>query len=233
VSSPFQAARYIAVEGPIGVGKSSLARRLGVTLGAELLMESAEENPFLERFYADLPGYAFQTQVFFLFQRLRQMQAALQPGMFSARIVSDFAFAKDSLFARVNLSDEEYRIYAQMYAQAAPQVPQPDLIIWLQATPGTLLDRIEHRGLRMERNIGPEYLQRLCDAYGEFFASYDGAPVFAVGTEELNLVDSDADYALLLERLHAFTGRRGVLNPSADATLTSPAPLMGGIPFSG
>lgn len=225
--SLLQSARYLVIEGPIGVGKSSLARRLGVTLGAELLMENAEENPFLERFYADLPGYAFQTQVFFLFQRLRQMQAALQPGMFSTRIVSDFVFAKDSLFARLNLSDEEYRIYAQMYAQAAPQVPEPDLVIWLQAEPANLLERIERRGLRMERNITADYLQRLCDAYGEFFVSYDGAPVFAVGTDELNLVDNEAHYALMIERLHAFTGRRGVLNPSAEASFTSPAPLLG------
>ena len=227
MASHFDRARYIAIEGPIGVGKSSLARRLGAALGAELLMESAEENPFLDRFYADVPGYAFQTQIFFLFQRLRQMQAALQPGMFETRIVSDFIFAKDSLFARMNLSDEEYRIYAQMYAQAAPQVPEPDLVIWLQASPATLLQRIQRRGLHMERSIGADYLQRLCDGYAEFFAGYDGAPVFAVGTEALNLVDSDAGFNVLLERLQAFDGRRGMLDPDADPTLTSPAPLLG------
>lgn len=211
----FDTARHIAIEGPIGVGKSSLARRLGSTLGAELLMESAEENPFLERFYADLPGYAFQTQIFFLFQRLRQLQGVMQPDLLQRRIVSDFVFAKDSLFARVNLSDEEYRIYAQMYAQAAPQVPEPDLVIWLQATPATLLQRIQRRGLRMERGISAEYLQRLSDGYAEFFASYDGAPVFAVGTEDLNLVDGGAGYALLLDRLASFDGRRGVLSLEA------------------
>ena len=221
----FETARYIAIEGPIGVGKSSLARRLGALLGAELLMENAEENPFLERFYADLPGYAFQTQIFFLFQRLRQLQGVLQPGMFSSRIVSDFMFAKDSLFARINLSDEEYRLYVQMYAQAAPQVPEPDLVIWLQAIPTTLQKRIQRRNLPLERGISADYLQRLCNAYAEYFAGYDGAPVFAVGTDWLNLVDNEADLALLVDRLATFDGRRGVLNPHGEATLTQPAPL--------
>lgn len=200
--------RHIAIEGPIGVGKSTLARRLAAFLGAELLLEQPQDNPFLDRFYTDMPGYAFQTQLAFLFQRVKQMQALAQPGMFGGAVVSDFVFAKDALFARLNLSDDEFRLYGQMYAQIAPQIPEPDLVVWLQAPPPTLLERIRRRGLPMEQSIAPAYLQRLCDAYVEYFHGYDGAPVFALGTERFNPVDDDNDFAQLLHRLAAFRGRR-------------------------
>ena len=165
--------RHVAIEGAIGVGKSSLARRLAVHLEAELMLEAADENPLLERFYADQPGYAFQTQVIFLFQRLKQVRSVSQPGMFSPMVISDFMFAKDALFARLNLNDEEYRLYSQLYAPAAQQVPEPDLVIWLQASPATLLQRIRRRGICMEQVITEDYLHRLCDAYVEYFHSYD------------------------------------------------------------
>jgi len=207
--------RHIVIEGPIGVGKSSLARRLAEQLGAELLLEKADDNPFLERFYDDRFGYAFQTQLFFLFQRVKQMQTLSQQGMFSRGVVSDFLFAKDALFTRLNLSDEEYRLYAQMYAQVAPSVPEPDLIVWLQATPATLLQRIQQRGIAMEQGIGEEYLQRLCDAYVEHFHSHAGAPVFGVVTERFNPVDNNADFDLLLDKLSTFEGRRGIYDPAA------------------
>lgn len=211
------ALRHIAIEGAIGVGKSSLARRLGVHLGAELMMEAADENPLLERFYADPPGYAFQTQLVFLFQRLKQMQSLAQPGMFSSTVVSDFVFAKDALFARMNLSDEEHRLYAQMHAQAAQQVPEPDLVIWLQASPATLLQRIRRRGIRMEQGITEDYLQRLCDAYTGYFQSYDGAPVFSVVTEHFNPANHEDDFARLLDNLSGFTARRGHFDPNGHA----------------
>jgi deoxyguanosine kinase len=199
--------RHIAIEGPIGVGKSTLTRRLGEHLGAELLMEQAEENPYLERFYADTAGYAFQAQVFFLFQRVKQVKVLTQPGMFQQPIVSDFMFAKDALFARMNLSDDEYRLYSQMYAQVAPQVPQPDLVIWLQATPATLRQRIKRRAIPMEQRIDDAYLQRLIDGYAEFFGSYDDAPVFVVDTEHFNPIERQADFDHLL----SFQGRRLLL----------------------
>ena len=145
--------RHIAIEGPIGVGKSSLARRLATHLGAELMLEQPAENPFLPRFYADMPSYALQTQLFFLFQRLKQLQSLAQPSMFSSTIVSDFMFAKDALFARLTLSDDEHRLYTQMHAQIAPQLPEPDLVIWLQASAPTLLRRIRRRGTGMEQGI--------------------------------------------------------------------------------
>jgi deoxyguanosine kinase len=208
--------RHIVIEGPIGVGKSSLARKLAAHLGADLLLELPEENPFLGRFYEDMTGYAFQTQLFFLFQRLKQMQSAAQPGMFTPAVVSDFLFAKDALFARLNLSDDEFRLYSQMYAQIAPQVREPDLVIWLQASPATLMQRIAKRAIRMEGGIAPEYLQRLCDAYVEYFHGYTGAPVFALGTEHFNPVDRDADFATLLVRLAAFKGRREFFNSHVE-----------------
>jgi len=207
--------RHIVIEGPIGVGKSSLARRLADHLGAELLLEKADDNPFLDRFYDDRFGYAFQTQLFFLFQRVKQMQIVSQQGMFSRGVVSDFLFAKDALFARLNLSDDEYRLYAQMYGEVAPSVPEPDLIVWLQATPASLLQRIAQRGIAMERAISEAYLQRVCDAYVEHFHGHAGAPVFAVVTERFNPVDSEADFHLLLDELARFEGRRGVYDPAA------------------
>jgi deoxyadenosine/deoxycytidine kinase len=211
--------RHIAIEGPIGVGKSSLARRLAAHLGADLLLERADENPFLARFYGDMPGYAFQTQLFFLFQRVKQMQAARQPGMFADALVADFLFAKDALFARLNLNDDEYRLYMQMYAQVAPQAVEPDLVIWLQATPDTLLQRIRKRAIRMEQDIGRAYLQRLCDAYVEHFHTYESAPLLAIGTEHFNPVDSDADFELLLTRLAAFRGPREFFDSHVEVLL--------------
>lgn len=215
-ASALQRFRHIAIEGPIGVGKSTLARRLAAHLGAELLLEQAHENPFLDRFYEDMPGYAFQTQLAFLFQRVKQMQAAVQPGMFASAVISDFLFEKDAIFARLNLSDDEFRLYTQMYEQVAPQVREPDLVIWLQASPETLLRRIQRRAIPMEQGIARDYLQRLCDAYVEYFHAYDGAPVFALGTEHFDPVDRDADFAVLLERLAAFRGRREFFNSHVE-----------------
>ncbi len=208
--------RHIAVEGPIGVGKSTLARRLAAHLNAELMLERAEENPYLERFYADAKGYAFQTQVFFLFQRMKQVQELAQPGMFSEPVVSDFMMAKDALFARMNLSDEEYRLYSQMYAQVADQVPQPDLVIWLQATPATLLKRIRQRAIPMEQRIDPAYLERLCAAYAEYFAGFDAAPLMIVNSEHFNPLDGGSDFDDLLTALNAFEGGRSVFDLSAS-----------------
>lgn len=200
--------RHIAIEGPIGAGKSSLARRLAAHMGAELMLERADENPYLERFYADAPGYAFQTQVFFLFQRMRQVRELAQPGMFSQPVVSDFMLAKDSLFARMNLSDEEYHLYGQMYAQVSNQLPQPDLVIWLQATPATLLQRIRQRGIAMEQRISADYLQKLCDAYADYFQSFEAAPLMVVNSEHFNPVAREHDFHALVDALTTFQGPR-------------------------
>ena len=216
-ADPLQRYRHIVVEGPIGVGKTSLAQRLARHLGAETMFEQPEENPFLERFYGDMPGYAFQTQLFFLFQRLRQMRELAQPGMFTPAVVSDFMFSREPLFARLNLSDDEYRIHAQLYAQLAPQTPQPDFVIWLQARPATLLQRIRRRAIAMEQRIPEAYLQALCDAYAEHFRSYELAPVLAVDTERFHPAASEDDFELLLARLQRLGQGREFFDPHADA----------------
>jgi deoxyguanosine kinase len=201
--------RHIAIEGAIGAGKTTLARQLAGLIDAELMLEQPTENPFLGRFYADMKGYAFQTQLFFLFQRQKQVQAMAQPTMFASTVVSDFMLAKDPIFAKLTLSDDEYRLYAQMYAPLAAQLPEPDLVIWLQASPETLLQRVHRRGIAMEERIDLAYLARLADAYAEYFAANVGVAVFAVDTERFNPLERSADLGLLVDRLERFEGRRG------------------------
>jgi len=208
--------RHIAIEGPIGVGKTTLAHLIAERSGAELLLEQPGDNPFLARFYADRAGYAFQTQLFFLFQRERQVRALAQPSMFAQTTVSDFMFAKDAIFARLNLSDEEYRLYAQMHQPIAAQLSEPDLVVRLQADVATLLARVRRRGIAMEQAIDLAYLQRLCDAYAEFFASYDGAPVLVVDTERFDPLERDADLEQLVRALANFEGRHGTLGAPVD-----------------
>jgi deoxyguanosine kinase len=211
--------RHIVVEGAIGVGKSSLARRLGRHLGADLMLEKPQDNPFLERFYADPSRNAFQTQLFFLFQRMEQMRELSQPGMFSRGVVSDFLFAKDSLFAALTLSAEEYRLYTQIHAQIATQVPEPDLVLWLRASPATLLGRVRQRAIGMERAISVDYLARLSDAYSDHFERYQGAPVLAIDTDRFNPAHSDADFEALLGRIAHFKGPRQLFDPSTAWSL--------------
>ena len=208
--------RHIAIEGPIGVGKSTLALRLATALNAHLLLERPDDNPYLERFYVDRERYAMQTQLAFLFQRIEQYRELAQPGMFGApRIVSDFMFAKDVLFARLTLSDDEYRLYAQIYAHMVPRLPQPDLVIWLQADAQTLLQRIARRGIAMERSIDEAYVQGLSNAYAEYFDQAHATPLLAVDTSDFNPSTDDTDFVRLLERLADFCGPREVFAPKA------------------
>lgn len=194
-------ARYIVVEGPIGVGKTSLARRLAGHLQAPTLFEKPEENPFLGRFYQNMERYALQTQLFFLFQRMEQLREVMQDDLFSGRLVADFLIDKDPLFASMNLTDDEYALYRQIYASLKLQAPAPDLVIYLQADADTLAERVRRRGLDTERRISESYLARVVERYARFFYQYDASPLFIVNAEELNPVDSDDDFALLVERL--------------------------------
>jgi len=204
--------KHIVVEGPIGAGKTSLARRLADTLGAELMLEEPEANPFLERFYRDSVRYALPTQLFFLFQRVNQLRALAQRDLFARQFVADFLLEKDPIFAALTLTDEELKLYRQIYASLAPQAPDPDLVIMLDAPPDTLIDRIARRGRPIEAAISEPYLRELCDAYTRFFYQYNAAPLLIVNTEHLNLVDSDADFHLLVERIAAMRGRREYFN---------------------
>jgi deoxyguanosine kinase len=200
--------RHIAVEGPIGAGKTSLARRLAERLGAELLLEQPGENPFLARFYQDMARHALPTQLFFLFQRARQLEALAQPDMFGKPTVSDFLLEKDPLFARLTLSGDELALYQKIYDAVRPQAPAPDLVVYLQAPPATLIERVRRRGVEFERGIGEDYLALLAESYTRFFYNYAAAPVLIVNSESLNFVARDADLELLLSRMRGMKGRR-------------------------
>lgn len=209
--------RYIVVEGPIGVGKTSLARRLADSLGSELLLEEAEDNPFLERFYRDPRNAALPTQLFFLFQRARQIQKLRQGDMFSPVRVADFLLEKDRLFARLNLDDDELALYEQVYSHLSLDAPVPDLVIYLQAPVDVLMKRIIRRGVSYEQVIQRDYLERLVDAYARFFHHYDASPLLIVNATEINPVNNERDYEMLLrEALRTRSGRH-YFNPIANA----------------
>jgi deoxyguanosine kinase len=204
--------RYIVVEGPIGAGKTSLARVLARRIGGEELFERPEDNPFLERFYGDMPRFALATQLTFLFQRADQLGGVGQYDMFRRLTVGDFLLDKDPLFARLNLSDAEYQLYEKVYSHLKPQTPTPDLVVYLQAPVDTLIERVHRRGVDFERRISAQYLTRLADAYSRYFYSFEAAPLLIVNSERLNFVDNDEHVELLLSRIGSMRGRREFFN---------------------
>jgi len=203
---------YIVVEGPIGVGKTSLAKKLAGRLSAGLLLEQPMENPFLKRFYADMARFALPTQLFFLFQRARQLEPLAQTDLFSQVTVSDFLLDKDPLFARITLSGDELALYDRIFETLKPQAPQPDLVIYLQAQPDTLIERVRRRGVDFEREVSEEYLALLAETYTRFFYHYTAAPVLIVNSENLNFVDRPADLELLMDRIATMRSRREFFN---------------------
>jgi len=207
--------RYIVIEGPIGVGKTSLAKRLADDFGGELLLEGAEENPFLERFYRNPRHAALPTQLFFLFQRAQQIQALRQSDMFAPVRVADFILEKDRLFAQLTLDDDELQLYEQVYNNITVDAPQPDLVIYLQAPVDVLLNRVQKRGREYERFIETNYLERLVEAYTRFFYHYSATPLLIVNAADIDLVNNQQDYQLLVERLHKTTSGRHYFNPGS------------------
>jgi len=195
--------RHIAIEGAIGIGKTTLAQRLADRLGYATLFERIDDNPFIELFYQDPGRHALAVQLSFLFSRLRQWQEANQPSLFSAGVVSDYLFAKDRLFATITLSDAELALYDQVARLVAPDLPQPDLTIYLQSSSEVVMERIRRRNRPMERNLTPDYLQRVIAAYDRFFFNYRRTPLLIVQTDRLNFADHPEALEALVQRVRA------------------------------
>ena len=205
--------RYIAVEGPIGVGKTTFAKRLAASLNYETVLEAAEGNPFLERFYQNRRQAALQTQLFFLFERARQIQELRQSDMFEPVRVADFLIEKDRLFAKINLDFDELKLYDYIYEHLTIDAPVPDLVIYLQAPTHVLQSRIRNRGIKAEKGIDTDYLNRLVEAYATFFHYYDASPLLIINAAEIDWVNNNDDYEALIEHLATVTRGRHYYNP--------------------
>ena len=198
--------RYIAIEGPIGVGKSSLAELLARELGGRTLLEEVEENAFLPKFYGDMKKYAFQTQLFFLLSRYQQQKDMFQPELFNTSVVSDYLFAKDRIFAYLNLDENELCLYEQVYRLLDTRIPKPDLVIYLQASTDVLFDRIGRRNFDYEKGVKDEYLEKLIDAYNRYFFYYSDTPLLVVNTTEIDFVNNPEDLANLVKEIKSMKG---------------------------
>ncbi len=206
--------RFITIEGPIGVGKTTLAKKLADNFNYETMLERAEENPFLASFYKNRRQNALATQLFFLFQRAQQIQDMRQQDLFSPVRISDFLIEKDRLFARANLDDNEFKLYEQVYSQITIDAPKPDLVIYLQAPVDVLMDRILQRGISVERAIDRDYLELLNEAYSEFFLYYDDAPLLIVNCAEIDFINNNSDYLTLIDYMLNVRGGRHYFNPT-------------------
>lgn len=203
---------YIVIEGPIGAGKTTLARLLAQRFDAELMLEDAYANPFLSQFYRDMRRHALATQMFFLFQRVNQLGTLKQPGLFQSRTIADFMLAKDPLFARLTLDDNEYSLYTQLYQHLRPQAAAPDLVIYLQAPVEVLVSRVHRRGHAAERGIQEDYLRQLSEAYTRFFYDYTESPLLIVNSANLNFAENEAHVNMLVDRVRAMKGGREFFN---------------------
>jgi deoxyguanosine kinase len=206
--------RFVAVEGNIGVGKTTLAKRLASTFNYQTLLEAAEENPFLERFYLDRKRNALPTQLYFLFQRSQQFRELRQGDMFSPLRIADFLLNKDPLFARVTLDDDEFNLYKKVYDQLIIDAPKPDLVVYLQAPVETLMKRVKQRGVAAEQRIDLEYLQQLNEAYTQLFHYYNDTPLLIVNATDIDLVNNPAHYRELVEYMLTIRNGRHYYNPS-------------------
>lgn len=207
--------RFIVVEGPIGVGKTSLAKRLAESFSGDLVLESTVENPFLEQFYKSGRKTALPAQLFFLFQRTRLLESLRQSDMFAPVRIADFHVLKDRLFAELNLSQDELELYEQIYDKLDVEVPAPDLVIYLQASVDALVSRISRRGVEYERLIDRAYLEKVADTYARYFYDYDDSPLLIVNASAIDPVRNDEDYDALFEQILRITGGRHFFNPAA------------------
>ena len=211
------ASRYIAIEGPIGVGKTALARRLADSLSADLVLEEVEENPFLERFYRDGRSAALPAQMFFLFARARQIEDLRQSDLFSSVRISDYLFTRDRLFAELNLDPEELKLYDQITENLAVDAPVPDLVIYLQASVDAIMRRLAQRNSLYDRFVDRNYVEKLIDAYSRFFHAYDEGPLLIVNASQIDPIKNDDDYEQLFRQIERTTGGRHFFNPVSAA----------------
>jgi len=193
--------RYIAIEGVIGAGKTTLAKMLSERLGARLVLEKFEENPFLPKFYEEPERFAFQTQIFFLLSRYRQQQDLFQADLFHSHVISDYIFEKDKIFAYLTLQDEELKLYESLLMTIEKNVPQPDLVIYLQSSVDRLMKNIQARGRAMEENMSEEYIRELNEAYNYFFFRYKSAPLLIVRATDIDFVNKKADFDDMLDQI--------------------------------
>ena len=205
--------KFIVVEGPIGVGKTTLARKLANNLNSELLLEKFLENPFLEKFYKDIDKYALSTQLHFLLQRKADLSKLDSVGSNNKNYVSDYFINKDKLFAKTVLSRNEFELYTKIFDALNITIPKPDLIIYLQAEPDILLERIKLRGNGFEKNITKYYLQKITDAYTQFFYSYKESPLLIINTSRVD-VNKSHDYVMLLDEINKDIKGKNYFNPS-------------------
>ena len=206
---------FVVVEGPIGVGKTTLAKRMAHSFGSNMLLEAAEENPFLEKFYENPRSAALPTQLHFLMQRTRQLKMLKQDDMFNPVRVSDFLIQKDRLFAELILDSDELDLYEQVYSNLTLDIQRPDLVVYLQAPVEVLLERINRRGVKHEKWIEAAYLERLCDAYIRFFYQYNDAPLLIVNAADIDFAHNDGEYELLLQQVLETRSGRHYFNPAA------------------
>ena len=215
--SPGSASRYIAIEGPIGVGKTALARRLADSLSGDLVLEQLDENPFIERFYRDGRSAALPAQMFFLFARARQIEEMRQSDLFSSVRISDYLFTRDRLFAELNLDVEELKLYDQIADNLAVEAPVPDLVIYLQSSVDAIMQRLVRRNLPYDRYVERGYLERLTEAYSRFFHNYDAGPLLIVNASDIDPINNEADYQQLFQQIERTTGGRHFFNPVTAA----------------